>query len=172
VRAAPAVRKLYLFLYADAGGGVPTSTEWRDISTSPGRPYEAIAIAPARLPRLTYYRTGPYEFKTHVVNARKPFLLVANETYSTGWSIETKGGSSEDVKHIRVNGYANGWRIPWTGTYDITITYGPERIARLARRFDAILIPFSLVFWLAWRRGGPRRDHRRGILRRTQRGRA
>jgi arabinofuranan 3-O-arabinosyltransferase len=152
VRAARGTRNLYLFLYADGGGDTMTITEYRRLSIKLGRAHDAVAVAPAvSLPRVSYRRVAPYEFKAHVTNARRPFLLVAAETYAPGWRIEASGRSSEGVAHIRVNGYANGWRIPWKGTYDVTIEYAPERYAQLARRADLVLIPLSLLGWLAWR---------------------
>ena len=71
-----------------------------------------------------------------------------------------KGPRDVGLAHVRVNGYANAWRLPWRGTYDVTITYGPERLARLAQRIDLVLIPLVLVMWLgsaavAWRRRTP-----------------
>jgi arabinofuranan 3-O-arabinosyltransferase len=152
VRPAPEARELSLFFYADGAGGSPTVTEYRDVSIQRGRPEEVIAVVPVgRLPRVSYRRVSPSEFRAHVVNARQPFFLVAAETYAPGWRVKAKGRSSNGVEHLRVNGYANGWRIPWTGTYDITIKYGPERYAQLARRSDLVLIPLSVLGWLGWR---------------------
>jgi hypothetical protein len=156
------MRSLRLFLYADGGGGTTTKTEYRAITVQKARPFEMVAAAPAgALPTVTARRVSPYEIEAHVTRARRPFLLVANETYAPGWRIEARGHSSEGVEHVRVNGYANGWRIPWTGTYDVKITYGPERLAQAARRFDLVLIPLSLLLWFAWRSGAGRRGRRR-----------
>jgi hypothetical protein len=91
---------------------------------------------------------------------RRPFLLVAAETYAPGWRVEAKGRSSNGVEHLPVNGYANGWRIPWKGTYDVTIKYRPEEAARLAREADLILIPLSLLVGLGL-------EARRRLRRRT-----
>lgn len=49
------------------------------------------------------------------------------------------------VTHFRVNGYANGWRIPWTGSYELVISYGPERLAQAARRLDLVAIPLGVL---------------------------
>ena len=62
------------------------------------------------------------------------------ETFARGWRVEAQGASCPASPHVRVNGYANGWRLP-RGTYELTITYGPERLARSAGRFDLVLIP-------------------------------
>jgi arabinofuranan 3-O-arabinosyltransferase len=149
VRPAPEARNLYLFLYADGAGSSTTTTEYRDVSIQPGQPKDPIAVVPVgRLPRVSYRRVSPSEFRAHVVDARRPFLLVAAETYAPGWRVESKGHSSRGVEHLRVNGYANGWRIPWKGTYDVTIKYRPEDTARLARQADLVLIPLSLLIGL------------------------
>jgi len=169
IRATPETWSLRLFLYADGGGGTTTKTEYRAITVQPPQPLESLAVVPlGRLPRVTYRRTSPSEFKVHVTKARKPFLLVVSETYAPGWRIHPDGRSGNGVEHLRVNGYANGWRVPWTGTYDITITYGPERLAQLARRFDLIFIPLSLLCWLGWRSADPRRVRRRRTIRRRR----
>jgi hypothetical protein len=143
---------LRLFLYADGGGDTTTQTEYRAISVERARPVEAIAIQPAvRLPHVSYRRVSPSKFRVHVANARRPFLLVASETYAPGWRAHAAGRSSAGVEHLRVNGYANGWRIPWRGTYDLTLEYAPEQTARLARLGDLVLIPLTVAAWLAWR---------------------
>ena len=54
-----------------------------------------------------------------------------------------------------MNGYANGWRVPWKGSYDLTVTYGPEQLARWAGRIDLVLVLLVAAVWLvrvAWRR--------------------
>ena len=91
---------------------------------------------------------APYEFRVHVEGARRPFLLAVGETFAPGWHVESKGREITGLAHVRVNGYANAWRLPWKGTYDVTITYGPERLARLAQSIDLVLIPLVLVLWL------------------------
>jgi arabinofuranan 3-O-arabinosyltransferase len=152
VRPTSETGSLLLFLYADGGGDTSTVTEYRNLSLKEGRPHDVVALVPLqRLPGVSYRRVAPYEFKAHVTNARRPFLLVAAETYAPGWHIEADGRSSRGVEHLRVNGYANGWRVPWKGTYDVTITYRPERVARAARWFDVIFIPLSLMGWIGWR---------------------
>jgi hypothetical protein len=40
--------------------------------------------------------------------------------------------------------------VPWRGTYELTIVYGPEQLARWAGRADLLLIPLALVLWLGW----------------------
>jgi hypothetical protein len=154
VPVAPSTRSLHLFLYAD-GGGRTTITEYRSITLAPSRPTVGVAVMPiVRLPAVSYRRVSPSEIRVHVARARTPFLLVAAETYAGGWRLAVDGKGSKGVTHVRVNGYANGWRIPWPGSYDLTIEYKPERLARLARRLDLVLVPLAVValFWRPERR--------------------
>jgi hypothetical protein len=145
-----------LFLYADGDSAGRTVAEYREIRISRARPVVALGVAPiAALPRVSYRRLAPFEFRVRVEDARRPFLLAVDETFASGWHLEREGRDSTGLAHVRVNGYANGWRVPWKGTYEFTVTYGPEQLARLARRIDLVLIPLVAVVWLvraAWRR--------------------
>jgi arabinofuranan 3-O-arabinosyltransferase len=149
-------RSLRLFLYADGDSAGRTVAEYREIRISRARPVVALGVAPiAALPRVSYRRLAPFEFRVRVEDARRPFLLAVDETFASGWHVEREGRDSTGLAHVRVNGYANGWRVPWKGTYEFTVTYGPEQLARLARRIDLVLIPLVAVVWLvraAWRR--------------------
>lgn len=138
----------FLFLYADGdrGGRRATETEYRRFTVAARAPDVGLAVRPlARLPEISYRRTAPGEFRVRVRGADHPFVLVAAETFAPGWKIETSGRDTGDVTHFRVNGYANGWRIPWTGSYELTISYRPERFAQAARRFDLVAIPLGVL---------------------------
>jgi hypothetical protein len=142
-------RALQLFLYADGDGRSRTVTEYREIAVNRPRHVVAVGVAPlGALPKVSYRRVAPYEFRVRVHNPRRPFLLAVGETFAPGWRVEAGGRTLNDLDHVRVNGYANGWRLPWRGTYEVTVTYGPERLARWARRIDLVLIPLVLVLWL------------------------
>jgi hypothetical protein len=148
----PGTRSLRLFLYADGGSRTQTVTEYRDLRIARARRMLAVGAAPVGLPALSYRRVAPYEFKVSVRNPRGPFLLVLTETYAPGWHVEARDRGAGGLAHLRINGYANGWRIPWTGTYELTITYAPQRLAGLAGRADLVLIPLSLLLFLVVRR--------------------
>jgi hypothetical protein len=151
-------RSLRLFLYADGDGRSRTVTEYREIAINRPRPVVALGVAPLSvLPKISYRRVAPYEFRVRVQNARRPFLLGVGETFAPGWRVEAAGRELTGLAHVHVNGYANAWRLPWKGTYEVTVTYGPERLARWARRTDLVLIPLVPVLWLGWAAVGRRR---------------
>ena len=150
-------RSLRLFLYADGDSASRTVTEYREIGINRARSVIALGVAPlGELPKVSYRRVAPYEFRVRVERAQRPFLLAVGETFARGWRVEAAGQELSELAHVRVNGYANGWRLP-RGTYELTITYGPERLARSAGRVDLVLIPLVALLWLG--RAVARRPH-------------
>ena len=142
VTVAAGTESVHLFLYADGdqGGRTLTRTEYRGITVASPAPDLGVAVEPpAQLPKVSYRRTGPDQFHVRVEGAERPFVLVAAETFAPGWKLEREDAKA--VEHFRVNGYANGWRVPWSGSYELTITYGPERLAQAARRLDLVAVP-------------------------------
>ena len=147
-----------LFLYADGGAEEPTITEYRAIASGSAPEPLGVGVVPVvGLPHVAYRRQTPYSFRVRVRNATRPFVLVTTETFAPGWKVKAPAGRSGDVPHFRVNGYANGWRIPWTGSYELTVTYGPERPARVARLLDLAAVPIAVLLLVLWPRGFRRR---------------
>jgi arabinofuranan 3-O-arabinosyltransferase len=157
----PGTRSAWLFLYADGGASQRTTAAYRSLRIELPQAVIAVGVLPVvQLPQVTYSRVAPYEFRVHVRDATAPFLLVLSETFASGWHLEGGNQGSAQASHLRVDGYANGWRVPRRGSYDLKLTYGPEQTAAWARRGDAVLIPFVLVLSLL----------RWGVQRRPQRG--
>jgi arabinofuranan 3-O-arabinosyltransferase len=158
VRLATGVRSLRLFLYADGDGTGPTTTEYRSLAVARPVPTVGVAVLPiAQLPDVSYRRLSPSAFRVSIRRAREPFLLVLAETFAPGWRVTRRDGDSATAAHLRVNGYANGWVIPRTGSYELTIEYRPERLARFARRLDLVAIPLGLLALIWWPRARSRR---------------
>jgi arabinofuranan 3-O-arabinosyltransferase len=157
---APLARGLRLFLYADGAGTGRTVTEYREVTVARVLRTTGLAVAPiVPLPDVSYRRVSPSKFRVRVRRAHGPFLLVTTETFAPGWRVIAPGRDTDGVRHLRINGYANGWRIPWAGSYDVTIEYAPERAASAARRLDLVIVPLALLA-LLWR---PLRRRRRAM---------
>jgi arabinofuranan 3-O-arabinosyltransferase len=136
----PETERIELFLYADGLGDRETVTEYRNVTVVPKRSLGLIGMPTARrVPEITYERTSPSEFRVRVTEATEPFLLVVTEAFAPGWRVEeVEDRQLSEPVHVVVNGYANGWLIPWRGTYTVRVVYGPEEYASAARRISLI----------------------------------
>jgi hypothetical protein len=66
-----------------------------------------------RVPGVTFKPTSPgtYEVTFEINNRMEPFVVSLAEYYHPSWILELHGENMPNVKHIRTNGYANGWII-------------------------------------------------------------
>jgi len=143
----PEVQGLRLFLYADGEGDGSTVVEYRGLHVGPVGSVALVGIPKRRpLPRIVATRTDPWKFKVRVENAQSPFLLATGEAFAPGWKATAEGHPDSELRHVEVNGYANGWLVPFKGSYEMTLEYGPERYAQAAR----VLSIVGLLFILAW----------------------
>jgi arabinofuranan 3-O-arabinosyltransferase len=160
----PKTTGLRLFFYADGTGEGLTINQYRDVRVSAVPPADPVLLgaSPSSIgvPHVTYIRVGSAEVRAQVSGATGPFLLVLTESFAPGWRIEVPGRDAAAVRHVRVDGYANGWLIPWEGTYQVRFIYGPEGIARFARWTGLILVP-ALVGGLLLGGRRYRGDHER-----------
>ena len=125
-------RSLRLFLYADGGGREPDRDRVPRDRDQPGafghRTWRRAARSTSEglIPSSCALRVlGPRRGGATAVPARGGRDVCAR------WRVEAAGQELSELAHVRVNGYANGWRLP-RGTYELTIIYGPERLARSA----------------------------------------
>jgi hypothetical protein len=143
----PRTEGLVLYFYADGPATGLTTTEYRDISLTGVLPQIRLGpLRPSAVPIVTYRRVSPSEFRVHVQGAAGLHLLVAAESWAPGWRLTAKGHDAGEATHVRVNGYENGWLVPWRGDYDAKLFYAPERYARAA----LWSVPFYLLLALAW----------------------
>jgi arabinofuranan 3-O-arabinosyltransferase len=147
VRLDSGVRALTLFLYADGAPPEGTVAEYRNVRVEPTRSVAILGLRPEEhLPRVVTEREAPWKLRVRVEDAREPFVLATSEAYAPGWKASADGRDSTDLRHLEVNGYANGWLVPWKGSYELTLEYGPERYALAARRLSLV----TLILILAW----------------------
>jgi arabinofuranan 3-O-arabinosyltransferase len=151
VRLDSGTRALLLFLYADGAGPEATATEYRKVRVEPTSSVAILGLrSPKRLPRIVVEREAPWKLRVRVAEAGDPFVLATTEAYAPGWKASADGRDARDLRHIEVNGYANGWFVPWEGSYELTLEYGPERYALAARRLSLVTLILVLV-WVAAR---------------------
>lgn len=124
-----------LFLYADGEGG-PTVTEYRQVALT-GAGTTAIEVTRARgsgraLPLVSVKANNPSSYAARIVADGRPFILVLSESFDSGWRLENLG-DGVTVRHVRVDGYANGWEIEGAqGVLNLGLRYSPAAHARLA----------------------------------------
>jgi arabinofuranan 3-O-arabinosyltransferase len=163
VRPSPGTDRMQLFLYADGNGEQPTITEYRAVQFAPANSVAFLGLPDtlaSPLPTVRYARVAPWKFKAHVEGAVRPFMLVAAEGYSPGWRLRRTDRDLPEPLQVEVNEYANGWLIPWKGSYDLVLEYGPERYARAGRWISLVTI-VGLLAWILCRWLWPARGLRR-----------
>lgn len=71
-------------------------------------------------------------------------LIVFQQSFDPNWTINFVGPAPPIVKHLRVNGFANGWLLRGGGVYDFVIAYRPQRLLTIGAVFGALLAVLSL----------------------------
>lgn len=119
------------------------------ITTSDGQLVRTQAVRRDDRPELTWKRANPSRYSVQVQEARQPFTLILTESYGPGWKLK---GLPPDLvaKHVQVDGYANGWRLPPLRNKSLFLEYVPATKARIALRvsqFTALIV----MVWVAHR---------------------
>lgn len=152
VELADAVDGLHLFFYADGGDEQPTVVQYRKVRVGPLASVALLGVPRERpLPRVVAHRDAPWKLTVRVRNARGPFLLATSDAFASGWKASVDGVDDSGLRHVEVNGYANGWLVPFRGSYEMTLEYGPERYARAARWLSVIAL-IGALGWVGLRR--------------------
>jgi arabinofuranan 3-O-arabinosyltransferase len=145
----PEVEAVRLFLYADGGADRTTVSEYRNVHVGPIASVALVGVPKKQpLPAIVAERDESWKVHVRVENARAPFLLATSESFAPGWEARAEGRDASDLRHVEVNGYANGWLVPWEGSYELTLEYRPERYARAAR-WLSLLALMAAFAWLA-----------------------
>ncbi len=70
---------------------------------------------------ISYVKKNSTLYEVNINNATKPYLLTFSERYSPLWEAYVNNKKVES--HFNVNGFANGWYITNTGSYNIKIVF-------------------------------------------------
>ncbi len=85
-----------------------------------------------KLPGVEYRKIDNTKYIVNIDEADGAFLLVFSENYHPWWkAVIKKGERNEPIsknKHIKVNGYANGWVVDEKGDYQIILEYQSQKI--------------------------------------------
>lgn len=72
---------------------------------------------------VSYVKVSPTKYIIETGIIERPSILVFSDRFSPGWELEMF-----DAKHIRFNGYVNGWFIDKPGEYRLKLEYKPQRL--------------------------------------------
>lgn len=157
---------LALYVYADGtdGGTVieygrpgyhPADAEVVTV-TGTDRPGGAGTGAGPQAPAAVVERidaTGS-EIRVRVRVDRAGAVLATSEAFDPGWRLHGLPAATA-ARHVRLDGYRNGWIIDGTGTFELTLRYGQPR-AELAFRYGSAALALLLTGRaLRARRGRP-----------------
>jgi hypothetical protein len=128
------------------------------VQLSNGEPRSSTAASPA--PAVSFQARGDGGYLVHVRGATGPYYLVTGQNVEPGWRARI-GGSSLGPAQV-LDGYSAGWRIDRPGTYDVLVSYGPQRTYDIALLISGIAIAGAmcvllLAGWRRWRRWRDRR---------------
>jgi arabinofuranan 3-O-arabinosyltransferase len=81
---------------------------------------------------LEWAQLGDNRLRLRLQTDRPGAVIATSEAFDPGWRL---GGlpSTASARHVRLDGYRNGWVIDAAGSYDLTISYAPDRTARWAQ---------------------------------------
>ena len=96
-------------------------------------------------PDISFVRINPTKYRVHVQDTSNPFLLSFLQSFDIDWQISNSDDPNTEIPHFQVNGYANGWWIKKTGTFDLTIEYFPQKLFNIGLAISIITCAFLII---------------------------
>ena len=106
-------------------------------------------------------KSSPTKYKIQVSNAEKPFLMVFSERYAPDWELQLDGKS---VSPVPVYTLLNSYPIYKRGSYEVTLTYRPQKWVNYGLVVTILTLGACLAFLIV------NRYRRRSRLRKEARG--
>lgn len=102
-------------------------------------------------PKVSYEKISPVQYKASLEGGESPFILILNEKFDPLWKIKpVKAGEGKEMegdyeyKHLRIDGYSNGWLINSRQDNRFIIEYLPQRFFRLGAIISATVLIVSI----------------------------
>lgn len=80
-------------------------------------------------------------------------VIGAESSFDSGWTLSAQAigvqSATLSVRHIEINGYANGWLVSGRGSYILTTSYGPSSLIVIGGVFTLLTIVGLLFLWVA-----------------------
>ncbi|MCD4820628.1 MAG: hypothetical protein K8R11_00795 [Methanococcoides sp.] len=116
-------------------------------------------IKSSKSPEIIFEKISPVKYRIEANDANEPYYLIFLESYHPGWNVYQGNiewydtfwkKSIDDESQFIANGYANGWPINNTGTYELTLYFWPQNIFYVGALIS--LLTFNLcVLYLFYR---------------------
>jgi len=82
-----------------------------------------------QIPRIIVKKRDPTEFYIKVINPSAPFILASTIAYEENWVAKIDGN---ELKHIKINGFFNGWFVDHIGnSFTIKVYYKGQILANI-----------------------------------------
>ncbi|MBS7618626.1 hypothetical protein KEJ25_08545, partial [Candidatus Bathyarchaeota archaeon] len=105
---------------------------------------------------LDYVEVEPTRYRVTVYNFQDRFLVILNEKFDSGWTLYVgepnpidilTGGGPRNVKHVKINGFLNGWYVE-AGDFKpltLTIVYRPQLLLEVLRVTSTVSAVSSFI---------------------------
>ena len=127
-----------------AGGGlVPDDLTLASGDTMAGLPRAAA-------PEVAFAQRDGGGLDIRVRNATSPYYLVIGQNFTPSWHASI--GDTDLGRPLLLDGYSAGWRVSKSGSYTITVRYGPQRVYTLALGVTgmALAVALAAVWGIPW----------------------
>lgn len=100
---------------------------------------------------LAATKIDPARYELDLAPTGAPTLLIFRDSYHPGWRLhlERPARGAPQPKHVRVEGFANGWLLPAGARGEATLEYAPARAVRAGRVVSALALMLALALVLA-----------------------
>lgn len=109
---------------------------------------ESKSYKPYLNPTINFKTISPTEYLISIKNAKTPFMLGFSDRYSESWKLFDNNNNAIENSHFVLNGYANGWYLSKTGSYDIKLRYTQQDVFISGVKISAIAAVFILSYLL------------------------
>ncbi len=108
----------------------------------------------SKLPEIKFEKINPTKYIVSVKDAQAPFILLFKEHYNQFWEITPE---SEGDEHFMADGFANGWKISKTGSYDLVVEYQIQKLFYIGLGISFVGLLGASVYLgykILWRKEG------------------
>jgi hypothetical protein len=139
-----------LWIWEDVPSGTKASSEIQidNIARLNGpefsilRPNESVTASALTEPTIEANQKSPVEYQVKV-SSKAPFFLVLNQAYNAGWKAFI---GDQQLTHFEANFYANGYYVPVTGNFTVSLVYSGQQYLELGGAVSFSVLVFTMLY--------------------------